>query len=241
MSRTDLHPTVDPSLGRPLRRRRVAALGLLLAPVLTVIGAASWPAGSDGSTADELRAAAAQPALWRVASILDVLPWALLLLGAVAVLGYLRGRGGVLGMLGAIGVAGGAFATCVIGGVNLLVVPVVAAQPDRAAAVRFMDSITGQPTTLPFLLLIYIGLIGTVLLTFGALRGGLVRWWVPVLLVVGVVVNVALNDGLSGLAAAATFVPFAVAELLLGLALLRSDRAGSPAAQAVLRPAEVVV
>jgi hypothetical protein len=235
-------PAPRPSDPLPLGRRRAAAVGLMLAPILTLAGAASWPTGSDGSTADELRAAAAQPALWGLASILDVLPWLLLLLGAIGVLGFLRGRGGVLGLIGAIGVAAGAFATCIVGGVNLLVVPVVAAQSDRAAAVRFMDSLTAQPTALPFILLIYVGLIGTILLTFGALRGGLVRWWVPVLLVVGAVVNTALNSDLYGLAAAATFVPFALAELLLGLALLRTTRLASPAVAATAQePAPTVV
>lgn len=225
MSRTDPRPTTTPPLGR----RRAAAVSLMLAPIVTVIGAATWPAGSDGSTADELHAAASQPGLWGVASLFDILPWVLLVPGAIGVLGYLRHRGRTLGMVGAIGIGAGAVATCVVGGVNLIVVPVVAAQPDRATAVHFMDRLTGQPSTLPFILLIYIGLIASILLAFGAMRGGLVRWWVPVLLVVGVVVNIVLNNDLSGVAAAATFIPVAIAEFLLGLALFSATDSASPA------------
>lgn len=225
MSRTHPRPTTT----LPLGRRRAAAVSLMLAPIVTVIGAATWPAGSDGSTADELRAAASHPGLWGLASLFDILPWVLLVPGTIGVLGYLRQRGRTLGMLGAIGIGAGAVATCIVGGVNLIVVPVVAAQPDRATAVHFMDTVTGQPTTLPFILCIYIGLLASILLALGALRGGLVRWWVPVLLVVGVVVNIALNNDLSGVAAAATFIPFATAEFLLGLALLSATDSASPA------------
>lgn len=224
MSRTEPRLATVLSAGR----RRAAAVSLMLAPIITVVGAATWPAGSDGSTADELHAAATQPGLWTLASLFDILPWVLLLPGAIGVLGYLRHRGRTLGMAGAIGIGAGAVATCVVGGVNLIVVPVVAAEPGRASAVHFMDTVTGQPSTLPFILCIYIGLLASILLAFGAMRGGLVHWWVPVLLVVGVLVNIALNNDLSGIAAAATFVPFAIAEFLLGLALLSSADSVSP-------------
>lgn len=236
MSRTDPRPTTTTP---PLARRRAAAVSLMLAPILTVIDAATWPAGSDGSTADELHAAASQPGLWGLASLFDILPWVLLLAGAIGVVGFLRHRGRTLGMVGAIGIGACAVATCVVGGVNLIVVPVVAAQPGRAAAVRFMDTVTGQPSTLPFLLCIYIGLIASILLAFGAMRGGLVRWWVPVLLVVGAVVNIAVNNDLNGIAAAATFVPFAIAEFLLGLALFSATDAVSPAITLSRRSATV--
>lgn len=229
MASLDTHPVSSPG------RRRAAAVSLMLAPIVMVLGAALWPAGSDGSTAEELQAAATHPAGWGTASVLDLLMWVLLLPGAIGILGQLRGRGRTLAMVGTIGVAAGAVATCVVGGVNLVVVPVIALQPDRATAARLLDAVTGQPVTAPFVLLIYVGLVGVALLAFGATRGRLVRWWVPALLLVGIVVNVGLNNGLYGVASAATFLPLALAEAVLGVALFGggNDAAASVAPAAV--------
>ncbi|WP_375401696.1 hypothetical protein [uncultured Amnibacterium sp.] len=228
MSNTQLLPA-SPEATVSLTRRKWAGASLLAAAVVSVAGAALWPTGSDGTSAQELQAAAAHPAAWSAASTADALTWALLVPGALAVFSYLRNRGRVLGTIGAMAVVAGALATPFGTGGSAFVL-VLAQHADRPTAVTVVDSVGSQPFFLPFLVLIYVGLIGLMLLMIGAARGGLVRWWVPVIAIVGVILNTVLNNDLYGAAAAATFVLPAVADVLLAIALLRSTRAVSPAA-----------
>lgn len=227
MSNTQL-PPASPEATVSLTRRKWAGVSLLAAAVISVAGAALWPTGSDGTSAQELQAAAAHPAAWSAASTADALTWALLVPGALAVFSYLRNRGRVLGTIGAIAVVAGALATQFGTGGSAFVL-ILAQHSDRSTAVTMVDSIGSQPFFLPFLVLIYVGLIGLMLLMIGAARGGLVRWWVPAIAIVGVILNTVLNNDLYGTAAAATFVLPAVADVLLAIALLRSTRAVSPA------------
>lgn len=209
--------TTDPTASR----RRVAAICLMLAPVADMVEAATWPVGSDGSTAQELQAAATAPGAYTAAWMLESLGAALALVGVIALLGRLRGRGRVLALIGAVLAVGGEIGTFTGGGFNAAIVP-LAQQPERSVAVRTLDAFNAQPAIGIFAALIWAGLLGILLLAVAAVRGGLVRWWVLVVFVVALVVAAVLDNGLYGPAAAAPFIPYAVAVIALGVALFRS-------------------
>lgn len=222
-STTPLDTTPPPSL----RRRRAAAVCLALAPVAMLVEMASWPVGSDGSTAQELQSAAASPTAYTIAWLAESIGAVLAVVGVVGLLGYLRGRGRTLALIGTILVGLGQSVILTGGGFNAAVVP-LAQLPERDVAVRALDAFNAQPLLHVLVVLIWLGLVGTVLTFVAAVRGGLIRWWVLVLVAVALVTVPVLDNDLYGLAAAATGLPLAAAEIWLAVALFRTRRASSP-------------
>ena len=219
-----------------LRRRRAAALCLMASPVVQLLSASLWPVGSDGATAAEVHAVAAQPGAWSAAVLTELLAGALLIPGAIGVLGYLRGRGRVLGVVAAVLGIGGVLGTWFGGGGNVILQSVVEHADARTAA-AIIDGFGEVPAAMLGLVLIWSGVLGIVLLGWAALRGGLVRWWVPALLTAGVLMGTLLDNDLYGPAAAGVQVLTAAGGVLLGIALFRERRVSSaPVAGDVEQP-----
>ena len=78
------------------------------------------------------------------------------------------------------------------------------------------------------------GLLGQVLLGWAALRGGLVRWWVPALVTAGAVAATLAPDGVEGVTAALYYLPVVVGSALFTASLLSRPRTAR--AQAVPVP-----
>lgn len=201
-------------------RRKAAAICLVLAPFAMMTEMASWPVGSDGSTAAQLQAAATAPTAYTVAWLAESLGAVLTVAGVIGLLGFLRGRGRTLALVGGILVGGGQTGVLTGGGFNAAIVP-LAQQPQRDVAIHVLDTFNAQPVLPLFAGLIWLGLLGTVLVFVAAVRARLVPWWVLVLVVVALVTVPMLDDDRYGLVAAATALPLAVAEVLLGVALFR--------------------
>ena len=206
----------------PLPRRRAAAICLVLAPLCYVVSQGLIPAGANGfSEAAALSAVRAAPVAWTLACVLNWSLFTLLIPGVVALTGYLRNRGRTLGMVGAVLLTAGAG----ISGVGLTenVLMLVAAQaPDPAAAAKITDAFNETAVALGFDVLTYLGIIGVFLALIGAVRGGLTRWWVPVLWLLGFVIDIAADQLVSGVPLALAALPFAAAPVLLALALWRA-------------------
>ncbi len=223
-----------PSAPSPTRRR-LAGASLIAAAAAGLAQAALQPVGSDGSAAESVHAMVASPGLASAAQAFDALNWLLAVPGIIAIFGYLRGRGRVLGAIGTVLATLGAVAsTFGVGGEQ---VQLRVAELDPAVAARVNDTLGDAPLFPAFLVLIYLGLIGLVLVTIAAMRGGLVRWWVPAIYLVGLAANVLLDNGLYGLPAAALYVLPGVAEILLAIGLFRAGSTVSP----LTRPARRVV
>ena len=90
----------------------------------------------------------------------------------------------------------------------------------RTEAVAVYDKLTSSAYLAVFIVTIFAGVLGQVLLTWAAFRGGLVRWWVPALMTVGAVVIESGSD-LQGLPAALIYLPVLVAAGLFTRALLQ--------------------
>lgn len=193
----------------------------MLAPLAMMAEAASWPAGSDGSPAQQLTSAAAAPGVYTAAWTLESLGAALSLIAVVALMGRLRGRGRVLALIGGVLAVAGQIGTFTGGGFNAAIVP-LAQQPERAVAIRALNAFNDQPVLALFAGMIWLGILGTVLLAIGAWRARIIHWWVLALLVVGAVVVSVLDNDRYGLAAAATYLPLAAAQIALGIGLFRS-------------------
>lgn len=193
----------------------------MLAPLAMMAEAASWPAGSDGSPAQQLTSAAAAPGAYTAAWTLESLGAALSLIAVVALMGRLRGRGRVLALIGGVLAVAGQIGTFTGGGFNAAIVP-LAQQPERAVAIRALNAFNDQPVLALFAGMIWLGILGTVLLAIGAWRARIIHWWVLALLVVGAVVVSVLDNDRYGLAAAATYLPLAAAQIALGIGLFRS-------------------
>lgn len=233
MSSTSPSSTPSPSIAR----RRAAAVLLVASGVASMLMGALEPVGSDGTSAQLVQATLAHPVQTTIASVFDLLGVVLAVPGVAAVWGYLRGRGRVLGAIAVPLV--GAQAAAISFGVGGQQVALRVAQIDPRVAVTLNDTLGRLPLFSVFVLFIYLGLIAQILLSIAAVRGGLVRWWVPALLVLGLVINVVLDNDLYGLPAAALFVLPLAADLLVAVGLFRAGTTVSPMTRPVRHAARV--
>src|SRR5690348_3103408 len=154
-------------------RRVVCALALPLLPLVLLAGTLISPTDSTDN-AVQLQAAAAHPASWAAAALLELLAAAVLALAAAGVVLAVTDRGvtvanvgGLCGLLGAVGMAGIAFRHVFIYGMSVI---------DPAQAVKSLDRVdtTFGLVVLP---LMFLGPIAFVVLSAAAVRAHLAPLW----------------------------------------------------------------
>jgi hypothetical protein len=209
-----------------MNRHQAAAIMLVASPIFYVSSLFAWPAGSDADTSTSLRTAAAHPAMWTLAVVLEALSWTVLIPGVVCLFGFLRARGRTLGLLGAVAVVAGTLAAWVDATVNLANLA-LARELDLGTGSRVADAITGQPAFIAVLAMFFLGPIGFVLLGLGALRGRIVRRPVPVLLAAGLVLGIVGTSATAPLSVL-LYVPTGVGLALLGISLFTVRIQASP-------------
>jgi hypothetical protein len=213
----------------PFSRRRLAGLTLLTWLPLGLVWSIVWPENPEESAA-VFASAAAHPLAWELAASLFALAFLLALPGLIATLGLVDDRrGGSLVLVGAVLAITGFIGDVVAGSFSVLL-PVLAAQSQRAQMVDVWDTFGARPAPFATVVLILLGHLGLVLLGFGLLRAHLVGWWVPAAVTAGMLVETVL-----GTAAHASVATVALTGAgLVGVArvLLTSAQRLSPATPA---------
>ena len=206
-----------------MNRRSIGAACVVASPLVYEATRFIWPKGSEGSVATQAAAAAASPGQWFTAGLLEAVSAWLLVPAAITVASRLTGRGRALGLVAAVLATLSSFAftgEAAVGGA----LTVMAGQPDRARMVSLWTAVLGSGYLTFVVVLLFAGILGQILLTWAALRGGLVRWWVPALATVGAVVVTFAPDGVEGTTAALLYLPVLVAFGLFAAALLGRSR-----------------
>jgi hypothetical protein len=200
-----------------MNRRTVAGVCLIASAVLHTVSYFFWPAGSEGSAATQLAAAAAHPGAMTAAALTETAGWLLLLPALVVLWSEVRGRGAALVTVGAwLGILGVVGFT-VSGVLNFVTIDLGGLSDGTAAydAIRHDGRLFGT-VVVPILL----GLVGLVVLLGGLARAGLGGWWLPVAGGVAVVADQVLSDSENPLLLAAAFLPMAAALVAVGLRLM---------------------
>jgi hypothetical protein len=203
-------------------RRTASTACLLAAPIIYEATRLIAPKGTEGSTAAQFNAAATHPGAAYAATILEAVSWWLVVPAAIGIATRLTGRGRTLGLIAASLAVLGSFAFSVGAAITSALI-VMAKQPDRARMIAVYDKITSSGYLGFFVILLFAGLIGELLLAWAALRGGLVRWWIPALATAGAVIAT-IGGSTEGLTAALVYLPVAVAYVLFAVALLKQPR-----------------
>jgi hypothetical protein len=205
-----------------MNRRTVAGLCLIASPALHVVSYFLWPAGSEGSTATQLAAAAAHPGQMALASLVETLGWVLLLPALAVLWSEVRGRGRVPVGIGVWGGALGILGFTVSGVLNLVTIDLGTTAGGAAVhdAVRHDGRIVAS-VVLPILL----GLLALVVLLAGLARAGVGGWWMPVAGLVAVAADQVLSDSENALLLSAAFLPMAAALAAVGVRLLSARTA----------------
>lgn len=212
-----------------MNRRTVAAACLFVAPVLHAVSYTLWPAGSEGSHAAQLAAAAAHPGAWTAATLTEAVGW-LLLLPALAVLWFaIRGRGARLVTVGVWGAVLGTFGFYAGTVLNLVTIDI--ARLTHGAQVYDALRHDGHLALIAVLPLM-LGLLSWVVLLAGIARAGWAGWWLPALGAVAVVASEMLGDVQGPVLLIAAFAPMAAAWFVVGVRL-----AGTPTVDVSSSPA----
>jgi hypothetical protein len=212
-----------------VNRRTLSAYCLVASPLVYESTRFLWPRGSEGDTATQLAAAAAHPTSQVVAGLLEGVSGWLLVPAVIGVVARLHGRGRMFGTIAGAMTVLASFGFSAVAALNAYFV-VTAQQLPRPEAVSLYDHVIGSAYLVPFFILIVAGVLGQLLLTWAAFRGGLVRWWVPGLMTVGVVTT-ELGSSLERLSAALVYLPVLVAATLFAAALLREAPVRLPEAR----------
>lgn len=205
-----------------MNRRTVAGACLVASPVLHLVSYFLWPAGSEGSDATQLAAAAAHPGAMAAASLTETVGWVLLLPALVVLWDELRGSGRVAVGIGVWGAVLGVLGFTASGVLNEVTVDLARTTSGTRAftAIRH-DGLLGATVVAPILL----GLVAVVVLLVGVARAGLGGWWLPVAGGVSLVADQVLSDSSSGALLALAFLPMGVALGVVGWRLLTGARA----------------
>ncbi len=200
-----------------MNRRTIAGLCLIASPALHVIPSFLWPAGSEGSTATQLAAAAAHPGAMASASLIETVGWALLLPALAVLWSELRGRGRVLVGIGVWGAVIGVLGFTVSGAMNLVTIDLGTTSGGAAVS----DALHHDGRMLAAVLLpIMLGLLSLVVLLAGTARAGLGQWWMPVAGLIAVVADQVVSDSENPLVVSGAFLPMAAALIVLGVQLV---------------------
>jgi Domain of unknown function (DUF4386) len=201
--------------------RTLAAIGLLVAPVLFFIESLLDPAWASDS-AEYLAEVAADKGRYVAAGAVGTIGSLLLVPGMLGVMRLFRGRSVTLGQIaaglitmGAIGLSAG----LALNGVDVI----LADHADRAAAVQIYDEGEDSGALIAyFSFFFFIGIVlGSILLAIALFRRRIVPIWSPILLVVSMVVGFfasqesSIVNAISFLILAAALAPLAM--LIWGL------------------------
>jgi len=185
-------------------RRWIVVAGLILGPVLLVLSVASNFAGPSDSMRADFDRIGANPGPIVVQALLETIGFMILLATLAGSTQAIRSRGGALGTWGAglsvIGIVG--FSLSDASGFALAE---LAQLPDHDAAfttaAAMMSSDTAGTVGAIGMALEILGQIGILLVIGGHIRTRMVRMWPLLLVVVGIVINVAIGDMLTTLIA----------------------------------------
>lgn len=223
----------------PLRiRATIAGSMLFVAIAARIISIFLWPAGSDAGHARELAAAATHPAAWYAATWVEAAAWLLAIPAVIVLIGMARRRGAALVWVGGCVLAlGYAMLGCATSSLNA-VTGVLAAQPDRAGALRTLNALHASPALMVPAVAIELGMLGAILIAIGLALGRVANWALLGVAVLVVVASVVTSDSDSHLIILAGFLPLAVLWAWLALIVFRhSTRHMTEAAEAPESPA----
>lgn len=167
-------------------RRTGAGLCLLAWPIFKLASDLARP-GEPGNLTREFASVAAHPGGWTAGALLEMVAWILLIPGAIGIMHLLRGRGATLGniggvftVLGMMGFVGGTVVT--------LFEVAMAQQPDRSAMITLYKAAMNSPILI-FVLFIFTGLLGILLLVIGLYRARLAPIWMIALPLVAIALD----------------------------------------------------
>lgn len=209
-----------------MNRRTVAATCFLASPALHLASYFLWPAGSEGSTATQLAAAAAHPGAMTAAALVEALGWVLLLPAVVVLWNEIRGRGTVLVTIGVWGAVLGVLGFVSSSVMNLVVVELARAGHGLETMTAIKDdAVIALVVVLPILL----GLVALVVLFAGIARAGLAGWWLPAAGAFSVVLDQVTSESGNALVLSAAFLPMAAALITVGMRLAARAGRAEPA------------
>lgn len=216
-------------------RRALVALPLVLAPGLQIASASTHP-HLHGEILDVV---ATDPQTWHVIHLFAAVAAMGYLVGLPALAALPRRKGALLAALGTVVAVAGSLCLAIGFVAEAHMLPLLAQSDlDREAALALTRA---EDASIPFRL-IGLGLplagIGQLLLAIGLLRSGVVAWWKPALVVVGLLTSLAVPPG--QVLAAVLMGLFAVGYAALAVDVVRGprpERVVGPAADAD-RPAE---
>jgi len=173
--------------------RTLAGLALIVAPILFLLSSVVDPAWAD-DTAEYLDEVAADKGLYLLAGILGFAAGLLLIPGLLGVIHLLRQKRVTLGQIGAALVILGALAIASSYVVTVFEIKATGDEFDRAQMVELLESTEESGEAAPVFVLFFGLILGSLLLAIGLYRQRAVPVWVPILLVLGNVLNFAGED-----------------------------------------------
>jgi hypothetical protein len=211
---TSTAPTaVPPASGRT--GRPVAAAAALLAVVARVTSIVLWPPDSDASHAEMLATAGAHPTAWYAATWAEVICWVCAGAAVLAMTGLVRGKGVWAARIGGWTCGSSLLTLGLVGGSQNVVTGVLGSQHDTVAMVKVQDAISAAGPMLPFVALVMLGELLSILFAIGLARNGLVGSWYVALAVATVVGYILTSDYSDHLVNLLGFVPLAAWWLVL--------------------------
>lgn len=188
---TDLAAGVAPEFGlAPAKIRRLGMLALVAAPLLTLAADLVQVSPTAHDTGSELDSIAAHPTSYQLAAVLGFCAMVLYVPALVTLARPLWSARPRLALVGiSLSVSGAMALTSLMGSGPVSLA--LARAEDRAAMMRVTDAYESMPVTSMWVLLMILGFsLGPIVLAVGLWRSGY-PWAVPVLLVVGLVVQMA--------------------------------------------------
>jgi hypothetical protein len=189
----------------------MGAVCLAASPVLVSLSHLLWPAHSEGSTSEQIRAAGAHSTAWAAATFVETIGWLLLVPAIVVLLQSVTGRGRRTTAIGGWVAIAGLFGYYGAGVMNIVTIE-MGRRPDPGAMASFAQALKHDNDL--FLLIVAPLLLGTlafIVVFAGLARAGWFGWWVPAAAFVGIGASQALSESENALALIAAYLPMTVA------------------------------
>jgi hypothetical protein len=220
-----------------MHRRTVGAVALTASPILVAASHFLWPAHSEGSQVQQLRAAGAHSGAWLAATVVETVGWLLLVPALIEIWSAVRGRGRTLTGIGVWLALAGVFGYFGAGLMNLVTID-LGRRHDPVAMAAVVHSLKHDSALFGMLVApLLIGTVALVVVFAGVARAGLVGWWAPVAAAISVVVSQLLADSENAALLAGALVPLIAAAAATASALagrpLRADASAPVPAVAV--------
>jgi hypothetical protein len=199
----------------------LAGSAAMLAVIARIASIFLWPPDADASHARMLATAGAHPSAWYAATWAEVVCWVCAGAAIWTATGLVHGRGLWPTRIGGYVCGASVVALGLVGGSQNAVTGILGAQPDAAAMVAVQDAISDSGALLPFVVLIMLGELLSMLFAVGLWRARLVGWWFPVLAVLAFVGFVLTSDSSNHLVILAGFLPLGAMWLALARLLFR--------------------